>query len=146
MVYIHLKKKGVAVVGDKLKYGSETDKLAARGEALFQKLVPFAEDQNKIKFQSKIDFKIGNLNIDVKTSTAKNNRYSFSLKKQELLADFFVLFGYLNDEPRHAFLIPHEVMKNYQTISLSFSAKGKWWDYEIDMNDINSFFKEVAAA
>jgi len=57
-VYVHLKNSGVAVTGDKLRYGSNTDKLAARGENYFQQLVPYANNHNETEFQSKIDFDV----------------------------------------------------------------------------------------
>ena len=148
--YLSLRKLGVKVVGDKSRYGSETDRLAAKGEFLFKRLVPFAEDQNNLKFQSKVDFMVGPHSVDVKTSTLKRGlsagkgRFAFSLKKQELVADFFVCFG-LDRDRNVCLLIPGEVARKYQSISLSVATKGKWWDYEVEPEDLASFFKELAA-
>ena len=41
-VYVHLRAAGVPVTGDKKRYGSDTDRLAAKAEALFAELVPAA--------------------------------------------------------------------------------------------------------
>src|SRR5690606_22461353 len=70
-VYVHLRKAGEPVSGNKLKYGSETDRLAARSERIFLDLVPFAEDQNTRQFQSKVDFRVGEFGVDVKASRLK---------------------------------------------------------------------------
>ncbi|MDG4870278.1 hypothetical protein P8631_19990, partial [Guyparkeria sp. 1SP6A2] len=85
---------GEPVTGDKLRYGSDTDRFAARAERKFNELVPFAMSQNEKKFQSKVDFMVGDSTIDVKAANLKNNRWSFSLKKQENIADFFVCFAF----------------------------------------------------
>lgn len=150
LYYIKLKKLGVQVVGDKSKYGSDSDKLACKGEALFKSLVPFAKDQNETQFQAKVDFMVGGYSVDVKTSTVKQvgkngtGRFAFSLKKQELIADFFVCFG-MTKYKTHCFLIPNEIASKYQTMSISTSGSSKWWDYEIDTDDLNGFFRELTA-
>lgn len=152
-VYVYLKKAGVHVVGDKSQYGSETDRLASKAEVYFQNLVPSAIDQNRKRFQSKIDFLVNGYGVDIKASSrnlsskkCKNLRWSFSLKKQELLADFFICFGYadVNDIPIHTFLIPLEIAKHYTTMSVSDSAiKGKWWEYKVNSHDLRNFFDSL---
>ena len=47
-LYVQLRKLNIPVTGDKLKYGSNRDRLAARAEIEFQRLVPFAINQNKV--------------------------------------------------------------------------------------------------
>jgi len=150
-VYVHLKRAGIAVTGDKLRYGSDTDKLAARAELLFSTLVPDAINCNAKKFQSKVDFVVNGHSVDVKSSrlqekNGKPTRLAFSLKKQELLADFFVCFGFVDDKSSHCLLIPSEIAKNYQTMSVSITNRSsKWWDYEIDKNDLADFFNSLGS-
>ncbi|MBV2128206.1 hypothetical protein [Arsukibacterium indicum] len=139
------------VMGDKERYGSESDKFARLGEAHFAELVPYAEDQNKTKFQSKCDFLVRGFKVDVKCArpaikqaTCKNKSWAFSVKKQRLVADFIVCIGY--DEagkPCFYLLIPGEIARNHGTISLSISRKGKWWDYEVSKEDIEPFFASL---
>lgn len=147
-VYVHLRSAGEPVMGDKLKYGSDKDRLAARGEQLFLSLVPKAQSHNETMFQSKIDFNVHGYGVDVKTSTlkfghkaCKLRRWAFSMKKQEMYADFFVCFG-LNEQGDNlvkALLIPGEVVRKYATVSLS-ERGGKWDDYSIEPADLNAFF------
>lgn len=150
-VYVHLRKAGEPVTGDKLRYGSESDKIAARGELLFKSLVPFADDQNGRKFQSKIDFDVRGYGVDVKTSTLKLSnkncklrRWAFSTKKQEMIADFFVCLclGRDGDSLQKVLLIPGEMARKYTTISLS-EAGGKWDDYAVLSSDIAEFFEAL---
>ena len=35
-LYLRLKNQGIAVIGDKLRYGSDRDKLSAKAEAIFK--------------------------------------------------------------------------------------------------------------
>lgn len=149
-LYYRLKKQGVNVVGDKLKYGSDKDRLAAKAEEEFIKIVPFAIDQNKAKFQSKFDYLVGNQKIDIKCSTLRQGckrfeakRWAFSVKKQEMNADFIVCFAFKDDGDYRIFMIPGEFVRNYQTISISEKGKSKWLDYEINKTDLHDFFKEI---
>lgn len=150
-VYVHLRRAGEPVVGDKLKYGSDTDKLAARAEQEFLKLVPFAEDQNTRKFQSKVDFRIGDYGVDVKASRlqrggkrAGTGRWAYSIKKQEATADFFVCFGLdeRGDKVLSILLVPGEIARYMTTISASLSG-GKWADYSVEASDLRPFFEEL---
>ncbi|TWH63856.1 hypothetical protein LX59_03020 [Azomonas agilis] len=150
-VYVHLRNAGEPVIGDKLRYGSDTDKLAARGEQMFASFVPEAHNSNSGKFQSKIDFLVQGYGVDVKTSklklshkACKQRRWAFSLKKQEMLADFFVCFclDEVGDQLLMTLLVPGELIRRYQTISLS-ERGGKWADYEISYNELRSFFKSL---
>lgn len=150
-VYIHLVEAGEPVTGDKLKYGSDSDKLAAKGEQLFLSFVPLAFDANSQKYQSKIDFLVFGRGVDVKTSTLRTSnkacrlkRWAFSLKKQEATADFFVCFCMDSDgmELVKALLIPGEIARKYQTISLSESG-GKWDDFIVDPAELQEFFSSL---
>lgn len=147
-LYYHLRKNGIDVVGDKSKYGSDSDKLAAKAELNFLRIVPFANYNNKQKFQSKVDFNINGLNIDIKSSELhfsskkfSSKRWAFSLKKQELIADFFVAFGYENENCT-IFLFPSEIIKNYQTVSINPYGKSKWLQYVVTEDELHDFFKE----
>ena len=148
-LYVNLRRLNVPVTGDKSRYGSDSDRLAAKGERMFVELVPQAKDQNELKFQSKVDFIVNGFSVDVKTSSAKKSnkgtdkkRFGFSLKKQELIADFFVCIG-INEDDVYFFLIPNEVARNYQTMSISLSAKGKWWDYRVEPDSLAGFFSDL---
>lgn len=145
-VYVHLRAAGVPVTGDKSRYGSDTDRLAARAEALFQALVPDAEDQNAVQFQAKVDFQVNGYLVDVKCSTKRNGRWAFSLKKQELVADFFVCIAFDDDDSYRIIVVPGEVCRNLQTVSLSEFTRTKWWDYEIQDAHLQTFFHEVRRA
>tara|TARA_R110000822_G_scaffold18041_1_gene59911 strand:- start:14316 stop:14864 length:549 start_codon:yes stop_codon:yes gene_type:complete len=150
-LYVRLKKIGEPVTGDKLLYGSDRDKLGALAEAEFKKFVPHSIDKNAEIFQAKIDFNINGYLIDVKASkpklTNKNSikkAWSFSFKKQTLIADFIVCFCYLEDKSlAHVLLVPSEFFKGLQTVSVSCSAVSKWLDYSIDPKNLSDFFKSL---
>ncbi len=145
-VYWHLRKQGVPVTGDRSRYGSESDRLGAHGERLFMKLVPQAVDHNLEMFQPKVDFTVGDVTVDVKTASLRGGRWSFSVKKQKLYCDFFVMFALSSDKEHVASLmIPTEVLSHHQTISLSNNRRGKWWDFHITNPEIQAFFEEVVA-
>ncbi len=148
-LYVQLRKLNIPVTGDKLKYGSNRDRLAARAEIEFQRLVPFAINQNKVKFQSKFDYFVGNEKVDIKASHLKPGnkrfkqvRWAFSVKRQELCADFIVCFGML-DNGYKLFLIPGECVRYYQTISISNTGVSKWHQYAISPEDLTIFFKDL---
>ena len=147
-LYVKLKAQGVSVVGDKLRYGNDRDRLGALGEQMFQLLVPFAKDQNQNQFQSKIDFDVNGLKVDVKTGKPRqlNKKFkalswSFSFKRQTLTADFIVCFC-LNEEKsiEHVLLVPKEFFSGLQTVSVSCNGGSKWLDYKIDPDDLAGFF------
>lgn len=148
-VYVHLRKAGEPVSGNKLKYGSETDRLAARSERIFLDLVPFAEDQNTRQFQSKVDFRVGEFGVDVKASRLKvmgpnSSRWMYSIKKQEAIADFFVCFGFDERAERviSTLLVPGEIARKHTTISHS-SRGGKWSDYLVKPSELAPFFSAL---
>ena len=140
-----MKKVGEPVSGNKRKYGTDKEKMAAHAESLFKKIVPFAKDNNKKEFQSKVDFTVNDYRVEIKSATLRNGgkgnmRWSFDLRKQEKVADFFICFA-LNDDwsVNKILFIPGDVIKTYQTLSLSL-GKSKWNDYAVSENDIKSFF------
>jgi len=150
-LYVQLRKAGIPVTGDKARYGSDKDRLAARAELEFERLVPFAVDQNLIKFQSKFDFLVGAEKVDIKSSGLNQGckklpakRWAFSVKKQEFCADFIVCFAMQDDDYR-IFLIPGELVRNYQTISIAEnkSSKSKWLQYEVSKSELTEFFEEI---
>ena len=152
-VYWHLKKAGVQVIGDKAIYGSSRDKFAHIGEQFFNKLIPYAENQNLISFQPKIDFVVKGHGVEVKsakfTSTGNNKRWAFSIKKQNKVADFFVLmaFNEAGTEISYYFLIPNELLrKEMQTISISKNINHtKWKDFLISEKELKEFFDMIEA-
>lgn len=150
-LYARLKKQGVPVTGDKLRYGTDRDRLGAMSEAKFQELVPFAHDKNKSKFQSKYDFDVLGYKVDVKSSMprALNKPYrflswSFYFKKQSLIADFVVCFCL--DESRaieHVLLVPSEFFAGLQTVSLTRNGTSKWLDYKVAPEALAEFFQSL---
>jgi hypothetical protein len=156
-LYCRLKKQGVQVVGDKLRYGADRDRLGAHGEALFKKLVPDAVDRNLIAFQSKYDFDLYGMKIDVKCGLPRslNKRYpdslswSFSFKRQSLIADFVVCFCLdKQKEIEHVLLVPNEFFQGLQTVSVSCNGRSKWLEYSTKKEELAQFFldmSEVAA-
>jgi hypothetical protein len=145
-VYVHLRAAGVPVTGDKSRYGSDTDRLAAKAETIFSDLVPLAVNQNDRQFQAKVDFVVGDYSVDVKASRQRNGRWAFSLKKQERLADFFVCFAFNDDDTYRVLTVPGELCRYLQTISLSAATRTKWWDYEMPADQLSAFFAAVRAA
>ena len=152
-LYVHLKKEGVPVCGDKSTYGSLKDKLAAHGEEIFKKIIPTAIDNNQSKFQAKVDFHVGSYAVDVKTATPRKPypkyhsfSWSFSLRKQSMEADFFV-FVALDSEKNESmfFLIPAEMVRGKQTISIPLSLKSKWKNFMIEKRDLKLFFNQLPA-
>lgn len=149
-VYVQLRQAGEPVTGDKLKYGSHTDRLASLGEQRFLALIPEAEDMNRRKFQSKVDFLVHGHSVDVKSSMLKKGskgtdrrRWAFSVKKQEAIANFFVCFGFDdNKEIATCLLIPGEIARKMTTINLPETG-GKWRDYEVDPGSLREFFDSL---
>ena len=127
-VYVHLRKAGIPVVGDKVRYGSESDRFAAKSEMDLLRYIPFAIDHNRHQFQPLIDFTIRGYGVDLKASRlAQSNpkstsmRWNFSLKKQEVKADFFICLGYDEEGKviRQCLLVPGEIARHYTSVSLS---------------------------
>lgn len=151
-LYVRLKKAGEPVVGDKLRYGSDKDKLAAKAEQEFHALVPFATSTNEKKFQSKYDFDVCGFKIDVKAArkAQKHKLYaalswSFSFKKQTLVCDFICCFCIGdNGETEKVLLVPSEFFRGIQTVTVSCAGGSKWLDYEVPQKDLASFFTELA--
>lgn len=150
-VYSHLKKAGVRVIGDKLRYGSDRDRLAAMAEEKFNELVPMAKSMNASKYQAKYDFTVGRFKVDVKAAKPHqpNKRYpgkcwSFSIKKQALTCDFIVCFC-LDDnrELIHTLLVPSEFFTGLQTVSVSCQGASKWIDYEVPAESLADFFNSM---
>lgn len=156
-LYWNLTKVKHPVTGNKEKYGSLTDKFARSVEQKFNTLIPYAEDLNNDKFQTKIDFKIKGLYVDVKASTKKDGyknvpnknaslRWAFSCKVQEEThADYLVCYCYSGVDVDNAgdvekiLLIPYEFFKNMQSISVS-CKKSKWFDFEVTEAELKEFF------
>lgn len=155
-LYWNLQKVGHPVTGDKERYGSPTDKMAKALEDKFKELVPHAQDYNKDKFQAQVDFKVGDLYVDIKSSTKKNGyknnpkksaayRWAFSTKVQEDCSDFMVCFcmsGYdceTYGDIEKILLIPKEFYKNKQSLSVS-CLKSKWYDFEVTEQELQEFF------
>lgn len=147
-LYARLKNQGVKVVGDKLKYGSDRDRLSTLAELEFLRFVPSAISMNSIKWQHKYDFEVNGHKVDVKCSMPKklskssdSESWSFSFKKQSLICDFVCCFGLNNSrETEKIILVPSEFFKGLQTVSVSINGNSKWMDYEIKGDELESFF------
>lgn len=139
----------------KARYGSVTDRIAVIGEQKFKKAVPIAIDNNDLKYQADIDFTIGNVTVDVKTSRIKRYqrvngirhsapRWGYCINKQKDTADFFVLYA-LNDdnETEHVFLMPNEIVTTVSTISIPETLASKWADYKIEESELLPFFQSL---
>lgn len=149
-VYVQLRKAGVPVTGDKSRYGSATDRLAVKAENEFHRLVKFAENNNQMKYQAKVDFSVNGVGVDIKGANLKQGckrfsarRWAFCVRKQEQVAEFIVCFAFLDDGSYRLFLIPGEMVHYYQTISISENGKSKWLDYEINPTELEPFFREI---
>lgn len=150
-VYVQLRKAGVVVTGDKSRYGSATDRLAVKAESEFQRLVPFATNNNQVKYQAKVDFSVGGVGVDIKGATLKQGckkfaarRWAFCVRKQEQVAEFIVCFAFLDSGEYRVFLIPGEMVHYYQTISIGENGKSKWLDYEVKPSEVFQFFSEIS--
>ena len=151
-LYSRLKSQGVKITGDKLRYGSDRDKLSAKAESLFMQAVPSALCMNAIRWQSKYDFEVNGFKVDVKCARKRCSQkrfpdkksWSFSFKKQTLICDFVCCFC-LNDENETAkiILVPSEFFKGLQTVTVSCQGYSKWLDYAIDLNEIEPFFSSL---
>lgn len=148
-VYYRLRQAGHPVTGNKARWGGDKDKFGAKGEAAFKLLVPFALDGNEKKFQSKYDFDVLGVKVDVKSArptkpAAKypSMRWAFYMKKQIHVADFIVClgFGLDGENVEKVFLIPTELAGAIDTLSIPFNGKSKWHEYEVDKDDLAEFF------
>lgn len=153
-LYSRLKRAGVPVTGDKLRYGTDRDRLAAIGEAEFQRLVPQAVSENERKYQSKFDFTVGSQKVDVKASLPRrlSKKYealswSFSFKKQSFICDFFCCICFdVSRSVQHVLLVPREFFAGLQTISVPCSGASKWLDYSVAPDELADFFSSLAEA
>lgn len=155
-VYVRLKRIGEPVIGDKARYGSDRDRLAARGERWFKRVIPEAEDQNANQFQAQVDFVVSGRGVDVKTSRPRRSprgvlQWLWSIKKQEAVADFFVCLALTGREDDagvyKALLIPGELARRYQTLRAShdgLAMRGRWSDYAMSSGELRAFFTELS--
>lgn len=147
-LYYRLKKQGVSIIGDKLRYGSDRDRLSSIAEAEFKKYVPTAVSMNEIKWQFKYDFTVNGHKVDVKCSTKRrlSSKYpslswAFSFKRQSLICDFVCCFCLGDDrKTEKVLLVPSEFFKGLQTISVSVNGASKWLDYEVEADELEEFF------
>lgn len=150
-LYIKLKKEGVPVTGDKLRYGSDRDRLASLAEVEFKRLVPTAKDMNSVSFQAKYDFEVDGLKVDVKASMPRQlakkypaKSWAFSFKKQSLLCDFICCFCMGEDRAiKRVLLVPKEFFEGLQTVSVSCGGLSKWLEYEIQPEELAAFFSSL---
>lgn len=150
-LYVQLKKEGVAITGDKLRYGSDRDRLAALAESEFKRLVPSAHDMNTVSFQAKHDFEVSGIKVDVKASMPRqlDKRYpakswAFSFKKQSLVCDFICCFCMSEERAvQRILLVPQEFFEGLQTVSVSCNGHSKWLEYEVSPEELPGFFASL---
>ena len=150
-LYLRLKNQGIAVIGDKLRYGSDRDKLSAKAEAIFKEHVPSAVSMNDIKWQHKHDFEVNGFKVDVKCSMKRrlsskyqSKSWAFSFKKQTITCDFVCCFCLDdNKEVENVLLVPSEFFKGLQTVSVASSGNSKWLDYSVDICELEEFFMSL---
>jgi len=153
-LYLKLRKAGVQITGDKSRYGSDKDRLAAFAESQFRRIVPFAVSQNDLQWQSRVDFLVGTYKVDIKAARAHRGsqkfsatRWMFSVKKQEFCADFIVCFALPDNYQHKIFLLPCELVSKYQTVSIptAHDSKSKWLQYEVSEDGLRGFFEDLLA-
>lgn len=153
-LYWQLKKEGVAITGNKERYGTEKDRFGLLAERMFQEIFPAAKDQNNVKHQAKYDFALGELKIDIKASKraslgvgAGGDRWAFSIKRQINDCDFFVMFAFSKSaEIEDIFLIPAELIVALSSISISCNGKSKWHAYSVTKEELYSCLTEISGA
>jgi hypothetical protein len=153
-LYWHLKKAGVSVAGNKERYGSEKDRFGVFAEKIFAEIVPEADDLNGKKFQSKFDFQINGVRLEIKAAKRQSlgfgkggDRWAFSIKRQISECDFYVLFAFSPDkELEKIFLVPHDVLCNTTTISVSVNGVSKWHSYEVTKESLREIILSIAEA
>lgn len=151
-VYWWLKKEGVEVTGDKIRYGGDSDKIALIGELYFKNLFPDAVYENENKFQAKCDFSLYGNTVDIKTSSLRHHksrsgnivkRWGFNcFNNDEEPIDFFVCFCLKENgkDIEKILLIPSELVVT-KTGGLSVSALGSKWDsFTVSEEDLVDFF------
>lgn len=151
--YWRLRRAGEPVTGDKTRYGSDTDKLAARGERWFKRVIPWAEDQNHLGFQAKVDFIVGGQRVDVKTSRPKLTKsgvitWAWSLRKQRGAVDHFVCIALSSrdDNPgvHTALLVPDAIAGDTLRVSHDrIALRGKWARAARSSSELRTFFQEI---
>lgn len=150
-LYVRLKNQGVKIIGDKLRYGSDRDKLGAYGEQLFLGFVPCANNENLKQFQAKYDFSVLGYKVDIKAGRPRqlNKKFpqlawSFSFKKQSMICDFVVCFCLNEDKSiNKVLLVPKEFFEGLQTVSVSMNGHSKWHDYSIEPSELQDFFTSL---
>ena len=155
-LYYYLNKVNHPAVGDKLKYGCRKDRFAREAETLVESLIPNVRDLNKEEFQSKFDFYVGGLKVDVKASTIKDSskrecnknpcyRWAFNVSAQKGGVDFFICLCYsgrsLEDvgQVSRILLIPEKSVRGMKSISVS-TTSSKWYDFEVTKDELRDFF------
>lgn len=152
-LYVHLKGAGVAVTGDRLRYGTDRDRLGALAEAEFGRLVPGAIAHNDRQHQAPIDFDVRGYGVDVKCAMprhglarSKAKRWAFSFKRQSLTADFVCCFCMTEGRAiAHVLLVPQEFFAGLRSVSVACSGASKWLDYAIPPDELAAFFDALPA-
>lgn len=154
-VYVRLKRAGEPVTGDKARYGSETDRLAARAERWFQAIVPEAVDLNLERFQAPVDFKVGRFKVDVKVSRGTVSKtgvrqWIWSVKKQEAIADFIVCIGVKEREGdlviASVLAVPGELVRFNTSVRASLvgnAVTGKWGAYSVTVSALRELLMGI---
>jgi hypothetical protein len=151
-LYVRLRKAGEPVSGDKARFGSSKDRFSCKAESEFRRLVPSAMDNNADKWQSKHDFNVFDVKVDVKAARPKSfskytsiKRWAFSFKKQSMSCDFMCCFCYEeNEEDYKILLVPSEMFRGLQSVSVSSTGRSKWLDFEIGADSLSDTLEQMA--
>jgi hypothetical protein len=108
-----LYKRGVKLVGDKLRFGCDRDRQARMAELYVLSKLNGAIDHNAEQFQPEVDITYRGARIDVKSSVLQRVGHhvslSFMVEKHPGQVDLFVCLGYVrhgDDEPIAVYVIP----------------------------------------
>jgi hypothetical protein len=120
-------------------------------EQEFLRLVPGSTACNEKRWQSKWDFEVGGMKVDVKASMPRrlSKKYpalswAFAFKKQSLVCDFICCFCMSQDRQiEKILLVPKEFFEGLQTVSVSCSGSSKWLDYAIGGAELAQFFNDM---
>lgn len=151
-LYTKLRSQGISVTGDKARHGRDSDKFAAAAERDFKRMVPRAVDANALRWQAKVDFDVDGISVDVKAAhpamrqkPSKSLSWAFSVRRQAEVCDFFCCICYsASSEIEHVLLLPSEVLGDMQTLSVA-CAGSKWMEFEVQPDELASFFAEFSA-
>lgn len=156
-----LQKSNLLQSSDRLVYGTAHQQYGRQAEIEFSRLVLDAIDCNENIRENNpaYDFVLEGLKIDVKCGMPRGRRgeWSFnpersSYKKRDrnrLHADVFVLFamtGKTFTDGYRLFLFPSAMVLDLTVVSITPDLPSRWWDFEIEPDELAEALHEMARA